>query len=130
MIDEAAIHATLNRYAWGIDVGDADMVAECFGRDAGLVAPGGTTHGREAIRADVEAKRDERAARGIVRHLVTNVLVTADGDARASVRSLFAATAHRDGVTSLFATGWYDDTFVVDEGAWRIAHRTIHMDGR
>jgi 3-phenylpropionate/cinnamic acid dioxygenase small subunit len=128
MTADAAIHQTLYRYAWGIDTGDADLVAGCYTEDAELTAASGSTHGREAIRADVEAKREERAARGIVRHFNTNVLVTPEGDGRASVQSLFAATVVRDGAASLFATGWYEDTFVEEQGTWRIARRVIHMD--
>jgi hypothetical protein len=125
----AAIEATLYRYSWGIDVGDAELVGSCFAQSAELVSPGGTTAGRDAIAADVDAKREQRAARGTVRHLVTNIAVAPGAGPEKSVRSLFVATVNRDGATSIFATGWYEDTFVEEGGDWVIARRVMHMDG-
>ena len=131
MIDEAAINTTLSRYGWGIDAGDAQLVAGCFTHGGELVAPDGSTlEGRQAIHDDVVSRRTARAARGIVRHLTVNALVTPEGAGRARVRSTWMATALSGGTTAIFGTGWYDDTFVADGDAWRIERRMIHMDGR
>jgi uncharacterized protein (TIGR02246 family) len=125
-----AIEATLIRYTWAIDAGDADGVANCFSKDGESVSPGGTKSGRDVIRADVEAMREQRASRGTVRHLVLNILVDELGADTAKVRSVFLATAASGGETSLFATGWYDDTFVKEDGDWLIKRRETHVDGR
>jgi hypothetical protein len=127
---EDAIRATLYRDALGVDTGDAALVAGCYTEDAETSGPGGAFTGRDAIHADVEAKRESRAARGIVRHVVTNVLVD-DADAgEVRVRSLWVATVHTGGETRIFATGSYEDAFVDDNGTWRIKRRVTHLDGR
>jgi hypothetical protein len=36
---------------------------------------------------------------------------------------------HKDGATTLFGTGWYDDTFVQEGDAWLIRRRVTHVDG-
>jgi hypothetical protein len=125
-----AIATTLYRYCWGIDAGDADLAASCFAEDGELETPDGTLVGRGAIHADIARRRETRAARGVVRHFVTNLLVEETADGKATARSVWSATAHKDGVTSVFATGWYEDRLGDVGGSWLIERRTIHIDGR
>jgi hypothetical protein len=124
-----AIEETLIRYCWAIDAGDPDGVANCFTVDAESSSPRGTLTGRDAIRADVESKKDGRSERGDVRHLVLNILVDDSGADSAKVRSNCAATAAANGAAELFATGWYDDDFARDGEQWLIKRRFTHIDG-
>jgi hypothetical protein len=93
MASRDGIATTLYRYCWGIDAGDADLAASCFAENGELETPGGRPVGRAAIHADVAERRTTRAARGVVRHFVTNLLVEDAADGRGAARSTSTARA-------------------------------------
>jgi uncharacterized protein (TIGR02246 family) len=123
------IEDRLYRYSWAIDAGDADGVAECFTIDAEMTSPGGTKRGREAIRSDTAAQREARAARGIVRHLTTNVTIDGETAESASVRSIFLVSARNPEGLTVMAAGWYEDDLVREGDSWLISRRVTHVDG-
>jgi hypothetical protein len=124
---ESGIYDTLVRFCWAIDAGDADGVAACFADGGQMVGPGGTVIGRAAIRTDTEGKREARAARGIVRHLVCNVLIEGGAES-AQVRSVFLATVRTEAAVSILASGEYEDSFVKPGDAWLIERRITRLD--
>jgi ketosteroid isomerase-like protein len=124
-----AIERTIFGYAWAIDSGDAEGVANCFTTDGELHSPGGKVVGRDAIHQDTASKREARAARGIVHHLTSNLMISDETDRAAVVRSVFAVTAYKPEGITVMASGWYDDQLVKDGDAWLIKRRVIHVDG-
>jgi 3-phenylpropionate/cinnamic acid dioxygenase small subunit len=122
-IAEAGIGRTLARYCHTIDDGDFDALGECFTEDSELEAFGRTRNGREAV-VGLLAKAMPPESRG--KHLTVNTVVTTGEDAgRASVLSDFAFV----GKDSSIMTGRYVDEFVSTDAGWRIAKRTIALNG-
>jgi 3-phenylpropionate/cinnamic acid dioxygenase small subunit len=123
LIVEAGIRATLARYCHTIDDGELEALGECFTDDVELEAFGRTRNGREAVVA-LLAKAIPPENRG--KHLTGNTVLTMGEDAnRASVVSDFAFV----GKDSSIMAGRYIDEFVVADDGWRIAKRTISLNG-
>ena len=122
LLIEAGIARTLARYCHTIDDGEFEALGECFTDDAELEAFGRTRNGREAA-VGLLAKAMPPENRG--KHLITNTLVEETGEGKASVVSDFAFV----GKDSSVMTGRYIDEFVATDGDWRIAKRTITLNG-
>lgn len=122
LIVEAGIGRTLARYCHTVDDRDFDGLGECFTEDAELEAFGRTRNGREAV-VGLLSKAIPPENRG--KHLTCNTLVSPDGDGKAGVVSDFAFV----GKDSSIMTGRYVDEFIATDGGWRIAKRTILLNG-
>ena len=59
--DRAEIADLMARYLFAMDYNDYDAYAECFAEDGELDYAMGTTRGREAIRAEARAFKDNVA---------------------------------------------------------------------
>lgn len=121
LIAEAGIRATLARYCHTIDDGDFDALGECLTEDVELQAFGRTRNGREAA-VGLLAKAMPPESRG--KHLICNTLATVS-DNKADVVSDFAFI----GKDSSIMTGRYIDEFTGADDGWRIAKRTITLNG-
>src|SRR6185437_5371042 len=121
LIVEAGIGRTLARYCHNIDDGEFEALGACFTEDTELEAFGRTRNGREAA-VGLLAKAMPPEARG--KHLITNTLVSEDGEGKANAVSDFAFV----GKDSSVMTGRYIDTFVAAGGGWQIAKRTISLN--
>lgn len=132
LLTEAGIGRTLARYCHTIDDGEFEALGECFTDDIELEAFGRTRNGREAA-VGLLAKAMPPEARG--KHLITNTLVSIAGEGvagegvpsedQASVVSDFAFV----GKDSSVMTGRYLDEFVATDDGWKIAKRTIALNG-
>src|SRR5579862_7555871 len=127
LIVEAGIGRTLARYCHTIDDGEFDALGECFTEDTELEAFGRTRNGREAA-VGLLAKAMPPENRG--KHLITNTVVSAveegeAGEGKASVVSDFAFV----GKDSSIMTGRYIDEFAATDDGWKIAKRTIALNG-
>jgi hypothetical protein len=126
----AAITALIHTYAERLDGGDLAGVARLF-RRATYGAAGGDVRASEAEVLDV-LRRRVRLHDGVplTKHVVTNLTIEVDdAEGTASARSYFTvlqATA-RLPLQPIIA-GRYHDRFVREEGEWRFAARTIHVD--
>lgn len=132
----AAIADLITRYAALSDAGDWDALAALYtegGRMSRPTAPDAFISGRAAILAAFRS-RPRRASR----HIVANVLVTLEGDARARASSqilLFTGSAADDGGPPLQSgapplIGSYNDTLVKTAEGWRFAERRGSLDFR
>jgi ketosteroid isomerase-like protein len=135
-IARAAIAELITRYAALSDAGDWDALAALYteeGRMNRPTAPEEFISGRAAILAALRAR-----PRRIARHIVANVLVTLEGDARARATSqilLFTGSAAADGGLPTPAAGppligSYEDTLAKTAEGWRFAVRRGSLDFR
>jgi 3-phenylpropionate/cinnamic acid dioxygenase small subunit len=121
--DRATLHDVYARYAHAFDGADAETWAGLFAAD-GRFAPPGVPEvvGTDALRTFVEARAGDAPG---MRHVMSNVLVEAtDGGARGSAY-FFCLRLSDDGKFRLRNFGRYDDEFVREGGAWKIASRTV-----
>lgn len=136
MTDDTAarlqITETLNRYAWSYDTRDLDLMAECFTADGvfDITLEGtdgwGPYRGRQTIvdwLASIMATQNDQR-----RHCLTNLVFRELGADSARVDSYLVLTAVEAGALRVVCTGTYHDTLVVDDGAWRIAYKTLKLD--
>jgi hypothetical protein len=123
---------TLNRYAWGYDTRDLDLMGGSFARDGSFDIlleghPGwGPYRGREAIvewlSAVMATQTDQR------RHCVTNIVFRELAPTRARVDSYLLLTAVEGGTLRVVCTGTYHDEMVKEDGAWLIGRKTLRLD--
>ncbi len=123
------VRDTILRYAHLADRGQIDELAELFVEEATLEAGNAPAAcGRDAIRAFFRATGARLAAatsRPLLRHHVSNVLVTLDGRDAASAESYFLAVTER----GLDHWGRYRDRLVARDGRWLFQHRRARADG-
>lgn len=133
-LHKVAITELITRYAALNDAGDWDALAGLYTEDARMnrpTAPDVFVQGRTAILETFKA-RPPRATR----HVVANVLVTLEGNARASASSqilLFTGEgAGRDRLPVQSAApplvGTYHDILVNTRDGWRFAERRGRLD--
>ena len=112
------------RVARCADRSDIAGMMEHFTDDAVLDVGGRRVEGRDAVFAffggpDAKPSDDERT-----KHVLTNTLVEQDGDAL--VTTSYFQVLRRWGLATW---GRYVDRFVEDGGRWRIAQRSVVVDG-
>src|SRR6187399_2798794 len=127
MEDESAIRRMLIEYGAFLDAKDYRSYAALFAPDGVWQGGFGTFTGPAAIEAMLTANLGAAEARFVNKanfHMLTNPLITLDGD-RAHVESkyLFWTRSPDDRPTPLLA-GRYVDEFVREDGRWKIARRT------
>ena len=133
---KAAVAELITRYAALSDAGDWDALAELYtevGRMSRPTAPDAFISGRSAILAAFRS-RPPRASR----HIVANILVTLEGDARAHASSqilLFTGSAAEDARPPVQSTappllGTFADVLVKTAAGWRFAERRGSLDFR
>ena len=128
LVDRAAIHDVLLRYARGVDRKDLSLVASCFTPDAayeGSLARGDIGHALEALGTAM-------ARYQTTMHLMGNQRIDLDGD---RARCETAAVAfHRQGadggLRDLTVGVRYVDDLVRRDGAWRICRRVARVEWR
>ncbi len=130
--EDAAAHIEIQqviyRYCRGVDRADADLVASVYHPD-GIDNHGAFSgSGREFAEMLVPMIG---GATQVCQHHITNMLIELDGDT-AQVESYFVAfhaLAASQGGGRAFAVGHYLDRFEKRGGAWKIAERTVIIDG-
>jgi hypothetical protein len=131
-MDRLAIMERLNRYAWGYDVPDFEMLKDSFTTDAVFLthmengAQWGPLHGRSVI-VDwmLNVKRGQS---GQKRHLITNVAFDELSDVRAIVRCFLMVTTAAEGAVKLTTTGSYRIEMGREGDAWRIRKLDLLLD--
>lgn len=126
------IMETVNRYAWGYDTRDLELMGNCFAADGvfEVLLRGhegwGPYQGRDAIvkwlSSVMEGQNDQR------RHCVTNAIFREMGPTSALVESYLVLTAVEDGTLRVVCTGTYHDEMVKEDGAWCIRRKILRLD--
>jgi uncharacterized protein (TIGR02246 family) len=126
-----AIADLVGRLAWAADRLDSEQLATLYA-DEGVLdnGPGHVVRGRAAIRAyfAVPTMTGSYGAGHVVthvRHHLSDHVVELLDVGRAEGRAYFAVYTDR-GVEQW---GRYFDTYVVEDGQWRIASRKVRVDG-
>jgi 3-phenylpropionate/cinnamic acid dioxygenase small subunit len=131
---EAQIRRLLDDYMTVLDAREWDAYMLFFTADGELDMAEGVVKGRDAIRtrmANASARMAAAAANRPQRQsadLLSNIYVKVDGDS-ATARSRFTFLAEdEDGGFRVRGSGIYHDTWVHQDGGWKIARRTVSWD--
>lgn len=125
--DRLAIGEIVARYCHAIDRGRWDDLPGLFTPDGTLDLQPlmGRFEGAAGIRSFCEMMRPLPI---VMRHLVTNLVLCADGEGRARGESYVLAITNPDGPTPQQMTGFYDDVFARTPAGWRLSSRRILPD--
>ena len=137
-LDRFRITEIMYKYAWVHNLTDPVGYSELFTEDGEFSGGGGPAiKGRAALAAMTESDRERfnpGAADGersfmIMRTVITNPIVTLEGDGEASGSCYFQIIVERPNVgPDILAQGRYEDTYRKEDGEWKIAHRSTFMD--
>jgi 3-phenylpropionate/cinnamic acid dioxygenase small subunit len=115
-------------YAVGFDEQRLDDLAGCFTEDAEFFSDG-WVRGRDAIRAALAERREQRARDGqLPRHVNTNIRIEPLSDERVRTHSLWNLVVTTADGTYIDRGGTYEDELVHRGGRWLIARRVIARD--
>jgi len=123
------IRDVISRYNHAGDRGDLDALVRCFTETGVLDLEGeDDCEGREAIRARLSGVVSDlagRSERAVLRHHVSSIRIELTGVSSAIAASYFLVFTE----IGLDHWGRYADRFERADGAWRIAHRKVRVDG-
>jgi len=123
------IRDVISRYNHAGDRGDLDALVRCF-TEAGVLDLEGEDdcEGRAAIRerlSGVVSDLAGKSERALLRHHVSSIRIELTGPGTAVAASYFLVFTE----IGLDHWGRYADRLVHADGAWRIAHRKVRIDG-
>ena len=123
----SSIENTLYRYAWTYDMNELDGIAECFTTDAEVeFRDSGLKVGRDAVAAEMRRRRGKYDDGSIPWHVISNIYITDATGIEAKVRSWYTFFVQApDGAQRFSGVGWYDDTFALEDGEWRVKRRRV-----
>ena len=140
--DRAEIADLMGRYLFAMDYNDYDAYAECFTEDGVLDYAAGVTQGREAIRAEAKAFK-ENVARlftdfqgrpAKLRHLVHQKAIRIEGDRAWHTGMWWEMTnGGPEGSLATPSFGSYQDELRRVDGRWLFSRRRINnefLEGR
>ncbi len=130
--DEKAIQDILIAYGHALDTRDLETYSKLFAKEGTWSGGIGSAKGPDGIRAMLEkafAKAppfDPKKVRSF--HMMTNFAIKLDGD-RATARSKWTFFGRTDdNKLEPRLAGHYDDTFIRENGQWKILSRTAPHD--
>lgn len=130
--DRLMIMETLNRYAWGYDSRDLELMGATFGESASFTielagsAGWGPYVGRREIvawLAEVMAQQTDQR-----RHCLSNLIFRSLQPHTAVVDSFLSLTAAEAGKVRLVCTGTYRDEMIKTGGEWLIQRKLLRLD--
>ncbi len=128
LADRIDINDLFVRYATALDAADVETIVGCFTEDAVLDSPAvGVYTGRDGIRAFAERFARLPASGTQLRHVLSNLAVTVEGD-RARATCYLVNIKTRAGKTELMAPGRYDCRLVRQPDGWRFQYRLVVLD--
>jgi uncharacterized protein (TIGR02246 family) len=126
--DRIRIGDLFARYMWAIDTGDVETLTGCFTEDGSLESPAvGRYSGRASIGAFAQRFAAFRERGSQMRHVISNLLVDADGDL-ASAKCYLAVFLTKDGASRLLGPGRYECDLRKVDGQWLFQRRLVVMD--
>jgi uncharacterized protein (TIGR02246 family) len=126
--DRFGINDLFVRYTVALDAGDVDTIVACFTEDGALESPAvGKYAGRDGIRAFSE-RFAAMHRRGVqLRHVISNMAMTVDGDT-AQATCYLTCIITMNGKSELMPPGRYECALRKVDGAWLFQHRLVVMD--
>jgi 3-phenylpropionate/cinnamic acid dioxygenase small subunit len=132
--DEATIRLKLDEYMDLLGARDWDNYIKMWSKDADLVMAEGVRHGRDDIKERMSSTSARQVAAAASRparqraEVLSNIRVQVHGDtANARSRFMFVGEGE-DGMFRVTGSGWYTDTWIREEGEWRIKRRAVNWD--
>jgi uncharacterized protein (TIGR02246 family) len=126
--DRFGINDLFVRYTTALDAGDVDTIVACFTEDGALESLAvGKYAGRDGIRAFSE-RFAAMHRRGVqLRHVISNMAMTVDGDT-AEATCYLTCIITMNGKCELMPPGRYECALRKVDGAWLFQHRLVIMD--
>ena len=126
--DRFAINDLFVRYTTALDTGDVDTIVACFTGDGALESPMiGEYAGRDGIRAFSERFAAMRQRGVQLRHVISNLAMTVNGDiAHATCYLTNILTV--DGKSQLMPPGRYECELRRIDGEWLFRRRKVILD--
>lgn len=139
LYERMLIRELQDRYAFAHDFGTPEEYASLFTDDGAISAGNGPplVQGRDAIIAFAQRDRERYSGEpgpdgtisSIMRHLITNSEIEITGPDTAVGKSFVTTIVQKGDIgPAILSVGRYEDHYVKQEGQWRIARRSIHMD--
>jgi uncharacterized protein (TIGR02246 family) len=126
--DRFAINDLFVRYSTALDAGDVETIVSCFTPDGTLESPAiGKYAGHDGIRAFSErfAAMHQRGVQ--LRHVISNLAMTVDGDA-AHATCYLTNMITVDGKSQMMPPGRYECKLRRLEGEWLFKNRLVILD--
>jgi 3-phenylpropionate/cinnamic acid dioxygenase small subunit len=126
---ELEIRNLIARTAQLADHGDLDEYILSWTSDASWEFPGAPRRGRADILGGARQRRSEGVTGpgSATRHVITTMVIHIDDATTATADSYWSFWRETATSPSLFNMGYYHDTVLYDDGAWRIARRQITL---
>ncbi len=122
--DREAIYANLRRYCWCLDQADGEGVAATFTRDGVVESSAGSFQNPGGLQEFVAqaATMDGFFGR---QHHAQPLLIEKTDEGYLLTSYWIVLTQHAGSTPFLVYNGWYQDTCVLEDGAWRFKRKVI-----
>lgn len=129
LLMEVALRRVSERYAYAVDTGDGDLLAQQFTADGAVIAPRGTFEGLAQLRGipAMVASRYLKTFHAVLNQAVKPVEGGAEGETYCIARHYFRDPAGR--YLCYEMTIRYQDRFVRTPDGWRLARRELVVVG-
>jgi hypothetical protein len=129
--DRLEIMDVLNRYAWGYDQRDLQMMGNSFAQEGhfSIFLDGselGSSTGRDNVVKWLEGFMKQQTDQR--RHVISNVVFEKQNENYAKVISYLACTTAQNHKVRLVTTGRYQDELEKENGEWCILRKELFMD--
>jgi uncharacterized protein (TIGR02246 family) len=125
MSAEEGIRRTIALGAQKIDDGDAEGYVALFTQDARLTTRGNFFAGRADILAGTIAAFSTWPPNSATKHHIGGSVINVDGTTATAVTDLVVFQALSEGGWAVLQAGRYHDSFVEEDGQWRISERRV-----
>ena len=125
--DKEEIQQLLLDYGRHLDSRDFGAYAGLFAADGEWTGGFGTVKGRPEIKAFMEKNMGTGPNRGGSYHLLSNFVITVDGDT-ATAWSRWAFVVPQERGAAISQAGRYDDSLVRENGVWKFKRRVASND--
>lgn len=132
--DYQGIQKLLARYMTAVDSSDWVAYSQIFSKNGELIFQKNHWVGQEAIRAGMSRPPPAppagapAAPRRQLRHTLTNIDIKVDGDHATGTARWITMSGDGTKGPNVGATGYYRDTYIKENGEWKVSHRVIYAD--